>query len=79
MKSCSQSDTGSVVNVTTLSPGSVIDVDRWTANDCRDYLRYTGREYDARVSPMCAALITRVRARLASLQLAELYPVDPRD
>lgn len=52
---------------------SVVDVERWTAGECREYLRYAPVEY----AP--AALVSRVRTRLASLQLAELWPVDPRD
>lgn len=74
---CSQSDTGSVVNVTTL-----VDAERWTAAQCREYLRYApepthdmGRVNYFRV----CELRTRVRTRLASMQLAELWPVDPRD
>lgn len=54
---------------------SVVDVERWTAGECREYLRYS-----VGVSaPAPADLVARVRARLASLQLSELWPVDPRD
>jgi len=57
---------------------SCIDVDRWTARECREYLRYAGREYASAVSAP-PALVARVRERLAALQLTELWPVDPRD
>ena len=73
-----QTDSNRLVKIDSNRLESCIDVDKWSAEDCRWYLRTAG-VYGQYAPAGCAVLVSRVRTRLASLQLSELWPVDPRD
>jgi hypothetical protein len=53
----------------------LVNVDRFNAQDCRDYLIALASQ-SAVDRPAVVRLTARVRARLASLQLENVWPVD---